>query len=77
MNDIRNELHEKQFTESLQKQYERFRLIGMSIGSKAVCGVILEKANKYDGQNADDIIDDIKKFCQTSLDLPEYIGEKE
>ncbi len=53
--------------EHLQHQFTR----GLLQGSKAMCGVILEKVNKYNGSNADAVYQDIKSFCEKSLGLPE------
>jgi len=58
---------EKTVREELQRQYIR----GLSQGCKAMCGVILEKANKYNSNNSNEVIADIKKFCEVSLALPE------
>ena len=53
--------------EHLQQQFTR----GLLQGSKAMCGVIMEKAKKYNGSNADEVYQDIVSFCEKSLGLPE------
>jgi len=73
--DVRKDLHEKQLTQAIEKQLKRQLLIGMSKGSKAICGVIMNMLKKYDGKNAETILDDIKQFCTKSLDLPDYNGD--
>ena len=73
--DVRNDLKEKQLTQAIEKQLKRQLLIGMSQGSKAICGVIMDKLKKYDGSNAETVLDDIKQFCTRSLDLPDYKGD--
>jgi len=58
---------EQALKEQLTRQFTR----GLSQGSKAMCGVILEKVNKYNDSNADAVYQDIKSFCEKSLGLPE------
>lgn len=58
---------EAKMLEELQRQFSR----GMLQGSQAICGVILEKLKKRNGNNDNEIIEDIIMFCKTSLGLKE------
>lgn len=53
------------FEEKLQEQFHR----GMLIGTKALAGVVLEKATLY--KSAEERIADIIDFCNVSLGLPD------
>jgi len=62
---INNETELKAYIEEqLRTHFTR----GLSQGSKAICGVVLEKAKANSG-SAEEKIADIVKFCEVSLGL--------
>lgn len=66
---------EKIFENKLKEELEKARLQGqgMSIGMKAVSGVIYEKVKNVSRNNTKNdllrVIKDIKSFCETGLDI--------
>ena len=50
------------FTDSLKKTFRN----GLALGSKAICQVVLDKANDTE-KTSEEIVADIKSFCEVSL----------
>lgn len=62
---------EKELDKVIQGQLQRQFTRGLSQGCKAMCDVILKKAEIADGTNDATVIKDIIDFCKVSLGLPE------
>lgn len=63
-----NKSQEKQLDKNIREHMRRVRDSGLIAGSKAICGVVLEKANnpkKTDGEKLKDIVE----FCERSLGI--------
>lgn len=71
MKDIKNAIKEDNLEKIVKEQLEKFRLMGMSIGSKAIAGVIIDILKKYDGNNASEVIQEAREFCETTMNLSE------
>lgn len=65
---------EKLFEEQLQKQLKAQFQKGLSDGSKAIAGVIYDKVKLYNGTNAEEVIADIKRFCEVGLAIKENVS---
>ena len=64
---------EKIFEDKLKDELEKARLRGMSIGMKAITGVVYDKVKNVSRDNTKNdllrVVKDIKKFCETGLDI--------
>ena len=61
-----NKNQEKQFNKKIREQIQKVRDSGLLAGSKAICGVVLEKvtdSTKTEHEKLKDIIE----FCERSL----------
>lgn len=58
---------EKQMNAQIKKTLEEVRFQGLKAGAAGILGVVLEMCNK--DKNAEDIVKDIKEFCEKSLNM--------
>ena len=65
---------EKELTVALEKQFKRNRDAALLTGSKAICGVVLNKAKDKTISNQEKL-NDIIGFCERCLDITEKSKE--
>lgn len=63
---ITKEEQEKFIQSEMEKTLTRVKTISMKQGMRAVLGVILDKT-KQENKNAQEILDDIKFYCEKAL----------
>lgn len=61
-----NKNQEKQLNKEIREQMQKVRDSGLLAGSKAICGVVLEKA-KDSTKTEHEKLQDIIEFCERSL----------
>lgn len=63
---MKKKLDEKLFKKEVDKQLRIVFANGMSQGTKAICGVVLEEINST-GKTAEEKLQVLKTFCEKSL----------
>lgn len=66
---------EKQMTNQFKKTLEEVRFQGLKAGAAGILGAVLEMCNS--GKTDAEIVKDIKKFCEKSLNFDEMKHKKE
>lgn len=62
---------EKQMNDQIKKTLEEVRFQGLKAGATGILGAVLEMCNsgKADGKADEDIVKDIRGFCEKSLNM--------